>query len=142
MTRLVLLLSFCAAVAACAATPRPTAIHQDPDPDRFERLITLWDARDGAALVEVGSSLSEAFAAEPNGFFVAMAAHPSSFDSWLAALPRSTFTAYTPERLPAITALLPAMRSAAEAFRNHPRHGGMAARLADQLSSITIREID
>jgi len=140
MTRVVLLLSLCAAAVACASSPRTPVT--TPDPDRVERLIGMWDARDGAAFIEVGSSLSEALVEAPDDFFFAMSAHPSSFDSWLSALPESTFTAYASERLPAIAALLPAMRSAAARFRHHVRYGAMATRLSERLSVITIREID
>lgn len=108
----------------------------------MERLIEQWEASDGGEFVELGSRLSDAFVNTPENFLSAMAAHPSTFDAWLVELPLTTFTAFQAGQAESLIPRLAKMRSTAATYRSHPRYGAMATRLAERLSTLSIREID
>jgi len=57
-------------------------------------LIARWRQRDGGAVAEVGTELSEALVKSPQAFFAMMRNDPESFDAWLRGIQHHTFTAF------------------------------------------------
>jgi hypothetical protein len=59
-----------------------------------EALLDQWRKRDGAAVAEIGTQLTQAAIEYPEAFLAAMSNDPSSFSAWLDKLQYHTFTAY------------------------------------------------
>ena len=112
-------------------------------------LIEKWDKRDGAAVIEVGSELSDQFVLDGAAFFRAMKLHPESFRSLIDELPSSTFTVYEYKYLAdsvrlqvKFLKLRDHMLARARKFRRHPEFSQMLDMLTSALKKMQIEFVD
>ena len=112
-------------------------------------LIEKWDKRDGAAVIEVGSELSDQLILDGPAFFRAMKLRPESFRSWVDGLPSSTFTVYEyKDRADSVhlrakcLKLRDHMLARAKKFRRHPGFSQMSEVLMSALKKMQIEFVD
>jgi hypothetical protein len=129
------------AVTVIAFLPGRTS---EPQPTSQELLDLLdrWERRDGAAVVEVGYSLSEEFVREPEGFLEAMAKRRNEWRSWLDGLGSHSFTVFREGARPEYEALHKRMLDTAVRMTSHPKLGKLAKKLKKKLETVEIREIE
>jgi hypothetical protein len=108
----------------------------------LEDLLQRWEARDGAAFIEVGHELSEHFVLHPRQFMKLMADNPESWRSWLERLPVHTLTVFREGGLTECEQLRSRMIESAESLVSDPTLSDRAGELLTVLKSTTVREIN